>query len=109
MSQLTDLYATSQKNNLVQARIIPKQAVNFIDQANEFQTEFTVGRTAGADTDFTDKALGYYGKERVGMVIPQSFVKQGDPSAAIELNRYSPDPDKSYGQPGVPGTFGNVG
>jgi hypothetical protein len=108
MSQLTDLYEKSQKNNLVQARVIPKQAVNFVDQTNEFQTEFALGRTAGADTDFTNKALAYYNAERTGMVTPQSFVKQGDPAAAIDLNRYSPDPDKSYYVPGSPGTMGKA-
>ena len=108
MSQLTDLYDKSDKNNVKQAHVIPKQEVNFIDRTNEFQTEFKAGRTQGAATDYTEKALGYYNDERTGMVVPQSFIKQGDPSLAIELNRYSPDADKSYYKPGSPGTMGNA-
>lgn len=108
MSQLTDLYEKSDKNNVKQARVIPKQEVNFVDQTNEFQSEFKAGRTQGAATDYTEKALDYYDAERTGMVVPPSFVKQGDPSVAIELNRYSPDADKSYYKPGAPGAFGNA-
>ena len=106
MSQLKDLYEKSEKNTVKQARTIPKQAVNFVDQTNEFQTEFTPDRKAGGATDYTDKALNYYGNERTGMVIPPTFVKQGDPALAIELNRYSPDKDKSYYVPGQAGSFG---
>jgi cyclophilin family peptidyl-prolyl cis-trans isomerase len=109
MSQLKDLYEKSQKNNLVQARIIPKQAVNFVDQTNEFQKEFTTDRRPGGSTDYTEKALGYYDNERTGMVIPNSFIKQGDPTSAIELNRYSPADGQSYYVPGQPGSFGNNG
>jgi hypothetical protein len=107
MSQLTDLYEKSSKTRVVDARQIPNQAVNFVDQTNEWQKEFTTGRDSNTVTDFTDKALNHYNSERTGMVVPQSFVKQGDPTLAIELNRYSPDPDKSYYKPGAPGAFGN--
>ena len=106
MSQLTDLYDKSSKNTVKDAREIPTQATNFIDVPNQWQTEFTTDRKPGGPTDFTDKALDYYASERNGMIVPQSFVKQGDPALAIELNRYSPDPDKTYYKPGEPGSFG---
>lgn len=102
MSQLTDLYEKSAKPRPTEARIIPKQAVNFVDVTNQYQTEFTTGRVTGDPTDFTDKALGYYNNERAGMVTPPSFVKQGDITEPINLNRYSPE--SSYYNPGQPTT-----
>ncbi len=105
MSQLEDLYNKSAKNNLVQARIIPQQAVNFVDRQNTFQKEFTLNKdTTLGVTDYTDKAQQYYNTELSNMVTPQSFVKQGDPTEPIDLNRYNPD--SGYYNPGAPGSFG---
>lgn len=90
MSQLVDLLNNSTKPRPTEARQIPNLAVNFIDVQNEFQTEFTTYRTAGGRTDYTAKALNYFTTELNTVVIPQSFVQQGDPSQTIPLNRYNP-------------------
>ena len=96
MSQLVDLFNSTQKQRPKDARDIPDRAVNFIDQQNTYQTEFTTKRKQGDPTDFTDVALSYYDKERENMIIPPSFVRQ-DPD--IPLNRYGPD--ERYYSPGT--------
>jgi hypothetical protein len=97
MSDMIRRYEESQAPRVVEARNIPGNAVNFIDQLNLFQNEFTLERKKGDPTDFTDKALQYYGEEVKGIVIPEEFspTEQGVP-----LNRWTPD--NKYFIPGQP-------
>jgi hypothetical protein len=74
---------------------IPGLAVNFIDVQDTFQKGFVTGEQQGQDSEFTDKAQGYYTDEVKMIVVPPSFVpvEQG-----IGLHRYTPD--HKYYQPG---------
>lgn len=91
MSDLVELYNTSQKPRVVDARTIPQAVVNFVDQINAWQNEYATNRKPGDSSAFTEKAVEYYDEELKTMVIPPSFVPQGDATQPIPLNRYSPN------------------
>lgn len=98
MSDILDLYNKSTKIHVQEARNIPKEEVNFIDQKNEFQTGWT-NEQPPLTTTFTDEALSYFDIEKKNLVIPTSFQPT---EAGIALDRWSPD--HGYYNPGSPQT-----
>jgi hypothetical protein len=91
MSDLVELYNNSQKARVAEARTIPQAKVNFVDQNNEWQDEYATARKPGDPSNYTEKAVQHFNEELKTMVVPQSFVPQGDATSPIPLNRYSPD------------------
>lgn len=98
MSDMEKRYNESNAPRVTEARQIPKLAVDFIDQTDEFQKGWTNGQKKGDPTTFTKKALDYYNTEVKTVMIPDGFqpTEQG-----IQLNRYSPE--NKYFVPGAPG------
>jgi hypothetical protein len=94
MSDILNLYETSGKLRLVQARQIPEQQVNFFDVNSQFQTQFEAFQKLRT-TSYTDTALAYYDSARKNMVIPASYKPI---EAGINLNRWAPE--KKYYEAG---------
>ena len=100
---LLDLYNTSTKPRVTQARQIPDQAVHFFDLQSKFEAnEFALQRKQGDPTDYTPYALDYYDYELTNMVIPQSFIRTDPSIPLMEWNPTTP-----YYTPGAPGTEGS--
>jgi hypothetical protein len=102
MSDMVKRYLESTSLRVTEAKKIPGVVTDYF--GNDFQKGFDINRKhteSDEDTEFTQKALGYYTDESKNIVIPKSFVPL-DPK--ISLHRYTPD--KKYYTPGEPGTEG---
>jgi hypothetical protein len=100
MPDLVDIYLRSQKPRPVEAKQIPDREVNFIDVPNDFQVGFNTYQQL-KDTRYTPRGLQFYGEERAGMVIPESF---NPIEEFIQLHRYQPG--EGYYVPGSAPGFG---
>lgn len=94
MSQLVDLYKSSTKPHVADARQIPKEATDFFDREHKDSVGFTPGLKKGDPTQFTEKGLDEYTTEVNDLTPPESF----DPKQP--LHRYTPvTPFFNPGQP----------
>lgn len=100
MPDLVDIYERSQKPRPVDAKQIPDQAVNFVDQTNTFHEGWNNFQQIRA-TRYTERSLTFYNEVRASMVVPESFVPI---EAQINLNRYAPG--AGYYVPGTAIGFG---
>ena len=83
MSQLADLYKTSTKPHVVEARNAPGQDVNFFDREKAVQGAFKPDEMKGDQTQFSEAAQNEYDKEVSQITPPPSY----DP--AFPLHRYT--------------------
>lgn len=97
MTDMATRYQQSTAPHVVASKQIPDNAVNFIDQQNTFQTEFTPNETRGNPTHFTDVAQNYYSNELKMILIPDNF-QPTEPG--VPLNRWTPT--NKYYDPGSP-------
>lgn len=92
MSDLLDLYKTSTKQHVAEARSADKQEVNFFDRQNNVQGAFRQDEKKGDPTQFTPAAQDEYDTEVAKLVPPQSY----DPK--FPLHEFTPT--KPYYNPG---------
>ena len=95
-TNILNLYLSSGKIRVKQARDIPGLAVNFIDVQNKYQVQFQT-KPELRKTTYTDAAINFYDDLRKKVVIPESF-KPAD--TGINLNRWGPG--AGYYNPGSP-------
>ncbi len=88
-------YEASAKLRPAQAKQIPGNPVNMIDQDNKFQEGFSVNMTKGAGTKYTAEAMEWYDEELKTIVVPEGFTPTEE---GVTLNRWSPT--KKYYTPG---------
>ena len=95
MSDMVKRYEESQKLRPQQARQIPGNPVNFMDQTNQFQEGWTNNQRRGDPSTFTQRAFGYFDEELSQKSVPDGFTptEQG-----INLHRWSPK--NKYYEPG---------
>ncbi len=86
MSDILNLYNSSGKIRVVQARTIPGNKVNYFDVNSEFQSQFETFQPQ-KQSSFTERAMDYYTNERENIVIPESFVPT---ETGINLHRWVP-------------------
>ena len=95
MSQLTDLYESSEEQRPKESREqIPGGAVDFFDREHAVQKGFKTGQKRGSPSSFTPEAQDQYNKEKDELTPPESF------DASKPLHRYTPE--NSFFSPGQP-------
>lgn len=86
MSQLVDLYNTTDKKRPKEARdLIPKAETDFFDREHKYSDGFSVEQKKLSPTRYTENAQNHYETEKEELTPPRSY----DPSAP--LHRYTPD------------------
>jgi hypothetical protein len=86
MSQLVDLYNTSDKKRPKESRErIPKAETDYFDREHKFSDGFSVEQKRFSPTNYTEAAQDHYQTEVENLTPPQSY----DP--AEPLHRYTPE------------------
>jgi hypothetical protein len=79
MSNLLDLYNSSNSATVSDARKIPGPAVNFTDIPNKFQEEFQLQKSAAEKTTFTTLAQNYFDEELKTLITPDAKLHRWRP------------------------------
>lgn len=94
MSQLVDLFNSSQKPRVAEARQIPKEETDFFDREHKIADGFTTGLKKGDPTQFKEAGLNEYDSQVASITPPPSY----DPKTP--LHRFTPKtPFYNPGQP----------
>ncbi len=94
MSQLADLYHSSEKQRPKEARGIPLRATDFWDREHTFNDGFKPGQDKLDPSRFTPEARDHFNTQRNSLTPPASY----DP--INPLHRHTPD--SPFFNPGAP-------
>jgi len=95
MSDLKELYETSQAKRPTEARGIPGQKTDFFDLEHKVSDGFVPGKKKGDPTDFNEEVIESEYETQIAELTPPPSFNPEQP-----LHRYNPK--NVYGAPGQP-------